>query len=58
MTLMSVSTSEFSFESTMTFDDSGDNTIHVILKSLLTIIDEVGGLDDMEDVMYKLDRMF
>jgi len=53
-----ISTSEFSFESTMTFDDSGDNTIHVILKSLLTIIDEVGGLDDMEDVMYKLDRMF
>ena len=53
-----ISTSEFSFESTMTFDDSGDNTIHVILKSLLTIIDEVGGLDDMEDVMDKLDRMF
>jgi hypothetical protein len=53
-----ISTSEFSFESTMTFDDSGDNTIHVILKSLLTIIDEVGGLDDMEDVMYKLERMF
>lgn len=53
-----ISTSEFSFESTMTFDDSGDNTIHVILRSLLTIIDEVGGLDDMEDVMYKLERMF
>lgn len=53
-----ISTSEFSFESTMTFDDSGDNTIHVILRSLLTFIDKVGGLDDMEDVMYKLDRMF
>ena len=59
-----ISTSEFSFESTMTFDDSGDNTIHVILKSLLTIIDDVADLDDLDDIQdvermfYKLRRMF
>ena len=30
-------TSDISFEWTMKFDDSGDNTIHVVLRSLLTI---------------------
>ena len=41
----------------MKFDDSGDNTIHVILRSLLTIIDEAG-LDNLEGMMYDLERMF
>ena len=53
-----ISTSEFSYELTMKFDDSGDNTIHVILRSLLTIIDEAGGVGNMERMMYNLDRMF
>ena len=53
-----ISTSEFSYELTMKFDDSGDNTIHVVLRSILTIIDEAGGLDDIPDMMYKLERMF
>ena len=53
-----ISTSEFSYELTMKFDDSGDNTIHVVLRSILTIIDQVGGLDDIPDMMYKLERMF
>lgn len=52
-----ISTSEFSYELTMKFDDSGDNTIHVILRSLLTIVDEAG-LDNMGRVMYDLERMF
>ena len=52
-----ISTSEFSYELTMKFDDSGDNTIHVILRSLLTIIDEAG-VDNMGRMMYNLERMF
>ena len=52
-----ISTSEFSYELTMKFDDSGDNTIHVILRSLLTIVDEAG-LDNMGRMMYDLERMF
>ena len=56
-----ISSSEFSFESTFKFDDSGDNTIHVVLRSLLTIVDEVGGdLDDIKDLkrmIYRLERM-
>ena len=52
-----ISTSEFSYELTMKFDDSGDNTIHVILRSLLTIVDEAG-LDNMGRMMYNLERMF
>ncbi|MDG1719010.1 MAG: DUF4836 family protein, partial [Flavobacteriales bacterium] len=52
-----ISTSEFSYELTMKFDDSGDNTIHVILRSLITIADEAG-LDDMGRMMYDLERMF
>ena len=55
-----ISTSEFSYELTMKFDDSGDNTIHVVLRSLLTIMDDVGldDMDDIENMMRKLDRMF
>lgn len=41
-----ISTSELSFELTMKFDDSGDNTIHVLLRSILTIANELG-LDKM-----------
>ena len=52
-----ISTSEFSYELTMKFDDSGDNTIYVILRSLLTIIDEAG-VDNMGRMMYNLERMF
>lgn len=52
-----ISTSEFSYELTMKFDDSGDNTIHVILRSLLTIIDEAS-VDNMGRMMYNLERMF
>ncbi len=52
-----ISTSEFSYELTMKFDDSGDNTIHVILRSLLTIADEAG-LDNMGRMMSDLERMF
>ena len=52
-----ISTSEFSYELTMKFDDSGDNTIHVILRSLFTIIDEAG-VDNMGRMMYNLERMF
>ncbi|MDC0201800.1 DUF4836 family protein [Flavobacteriales bacterium] len=39
-------TSELSYEVIMKFDDSGDNTIHVLLRSILTIADELG-LDKM-----------
>lgn len=39
-------TSEFSYEVIMKFDDSGDNTVHVLLRSILTIADELG-LDKM-----------
>ena len=57
-----ISTSEFSFESTFKFDESGDNTIHVVLRSLLTIVDEIGGdLDDLSDLkrmIRKLERQF
>ena len=37
-----ISSSEFYYETTLKFDESGDNTIHVLLRSLLTIVEESG----------------
>lgn len=44
-----ISSSELSFELRMKFDDSGDNTLHVLLKSFLTIADKFLDFDDLLD---------
>ena len=53
-----ISTSTFYYETTLKFDDSGDNTIHIFLRSILTIVDEAGGVDNIDRMMYDLERMF